>query len=385
MRARFVLAYKSRGKGKGFVKPTNPRVLLFNDDGSIIISFNGTENRAEIITPAVDNEFGTEFREVIFDEIKQKSQVNLNLRSCLNCHHAYKDDPASGRVNWGSYRIWDYFYGSHDDSFALSNQETSVKEEMENLKAFLAIAPSHKIYSRLVKLEERYPITFDDSRGNINPSKNPRPNLELNQLLHIRNARRIADQLKNTKSFESLRHFLLMMFMPECRKQVREIELHFKNDKKMNFGDFVNALSSIEPHASLMSSFPHNKVDYVRDGDEQSIPLIYALDQLVGSHFSHQGQIASNWPLNFDNNDRHSYSPFSTGNKIDSNFIQVFLFATDDILFQHYLSKPQSFYTQQFKKCSPEIVDLAKNEIQSSRAAPRQRAQAVVAACHARY
>src|SRR5690606_3549658 len=120
-----------------------PRVLMFNQDASTVITFNGDESQdagsmIELMT------YNKESRTYAFHEIEFSDEVKIhkNPAKCLTCHGT------TPRPIWDHYNTWEGAYGRDDDRLTL--------EEKRYLDQFIAGAPTHPRYRVLQNLEEVY-------------------------------------------------------------------------------------------------------------------------------------------------------------------------------------------------------------------------------------
>jgi hypothetical protein len=133
----------------------NPRVVLFNGDASLAISFNGDpsqEGYEAIEIMNFDNDkLAFEFEEIVFEKdladrenylllqnLKQEieglkdrsTRSGINPKVCLACH---RENP---RPNWESYPIWPGVFGQSDDNlYVFNDQESKAATEFVRRKS----------------------------------------------------------------------------------------------------------------------------------------------------------------------------------------------------------------------------------------------------------
>ena len=112
-RENYVLIYNSpSAQGSSFAFP---RVLLFNEDASLVITFNGDPNQRgyqHLETVQYLKEEGRwEFYDLSF-EGEQPELSGANPRACTICHQDSARTNIDPRPNWEPYNIWPRVYGS---------------------------------------------------------------------------------------------------------------------------------------------------------------------------------------------------------------------------------------------------------------------------------
>lgn len=112
MRRKYVLIYDSRNKIQ-YASPDQPRILLFNQDSSMAIAFEGVPNPAHKSTAEIihfDRQKETfNFATLSFSE--GTATLDKNPKICASCHHE--------RPIWDSYPHWPGIYGgTHTKSVA---------------------------------------------------------------------------------------------------------------------------------------------------------------------------------------------------------------------------------------------------------------------------
>ncbi len=197
LKANFTLMHESRSLQAA--TPENPRAILFNDDGSLVLTFNGHEgqrggNRIEIMTfEEATARFAV--KTIEFSPAKAKPTFDEQPQNCFGCHGRIADDL---KPIWDPGLVWRGAYGSRDDSFAMLN-DSEMKAEAQSYFDFAATTSTHK---RFRSLDFSRPIGGGD-RSSITSH----PNLRLGLILMRQQAKRVARQL-NERAPESLRETL---------------------------------------------------------------------------------------------------------------------------------------------------------------------------------
>jgi mono/diheme cytochrome c family protein len=111
-RGEYALVYKSRSLQEASFQ--NPRVLMYNADSSLVISFNGHPSQKGFDQLEVmsfnQKSKSFEFREINFaTRTRGGALPEVNPPKCLRCHG---DSP---RPIWDGYPLWPGLYGSQDD------------------------------------------------------------------------------------------------------------------------------------------------------------------------------------------------------------------------------------------------------------------------------
>lgn len=138
--------------------PANPRVVLFDQDAKLVISFNGEVgergyDRIELMS-FDDSMKSYDFREIKFFgdsntagtyEISESGGVGGR---CLNCHGQ------NALPIWDSYPFWPDYYGSlpHNGLWDARILEGIQQGEIQRFTDYLATARSHERYSVLTEL-----------------------------------------------------------------------------------------------------------------------------------------------------------------------------------------------------------------------------------------
>ena len=116
MRKNALLAYDSRGLNRELVTLATPRIVLFNEDASLVLALTRNPGKKRIETGRDRLEISRfdpkarrfEFMELTFDGVNSpfSRPVPKNPATCLGCHG---QDP---RPLFHDYNTWPGFYGS---------------------------------------------------------------------------------------------------------------------------------------------------------------------------------------------------------------------------------------------------------------------------------
>ena len=144
-----LLVYDSHGLKMKLASPQTPRVILFNEDSSLILAFSRP--------PTTQNEKAKDTLEVInFNSVSDRfemrdillgakvaaegfSSVPVNPSVCLSCHGR------NPRPLFQDYNAWPGMYGS----FSQKGASGAGTKEYNNLAAFLKIQPQMQRYDLL--------------------------------------------------------------------------------------------------------------------------------------------------------------------------------------------------------------------------------------------
>lgn len=199
MRSNIALVYRSRSIQGG--SPENPRAILFTDDGSTVVSFNGLESQRggdhiEIVSfdPAAAR---FQFSTIAFSA-GAKAQVVENAQNCLGCHGR---NDADLHPVWDPGLVWRGAYGSQNDAFS----DPAVQDEGRAYAAFVAGAS---------KLPRYRSLDFINIIG-ASPRIENRPNLRLGLIRMRQGVKRIARQIFEISNEAKIRDGIKMML--ECK------------------------------------------------------------------------------------------------------------------------------------------------------------------------
>lgn len=221
-RKQAVLVFKSGSLQEG--RPLLPRVLLFNEDASLVITFNGDSSQygfESLETMSFNyRKYSFEFEEFIFsDDLKDRhlylenqklfEQLNalydrelrsgVNARMCLGCHRE------NARPNWEAYPFWPGVYGqAHKESLNLQFLALGTNfgtGELDHFNQLLATYKSNPRYKQVAAFEAM----------GIYQNETDETNTQFNELLARLNFLRLLRDLKchpNYKNFEKYEGFI---------------------------------------------------------------------------------------------------------------------------------------------------------------------------------
>ena len=193
-RSRYTLLFDSRSlHGSSFERP---RVLLYGDDASFIVSFNGEPSQAAfrgLETMEFDRERKVfNYREILFPAAPGQPVMisEANPPKCLKCHTS----PA--RPIWDSFPSWPGAYGE-------KYRAQLTTAEAAGLAALLRDWKTHPRYRHLVGLDNyARPETFSPSvRTRYENAEQESPNTELTVLLARQHFTAILAELRSNPAF----------------------------------------------------------------------------------------------------------------------------------------------------------------------------------------
>jgi mono/diheme cytochrome c family protein len=138
-----VLVYKSRSIQPGTV--TDPRVILYCDDGKLLLAYSGNKTLANGNSLEVIH-FDDSTKKFNFTEVTFKPnhpQYAKNPEVCLHCHGADRPHP-----NWDAYNLWPGVFASAEGEIYVGS-----KEDHEFTAFLLAHKGKTDRYSPLIGLE----------------------------------------------------------------------------------------------------------------------------------------------------------------------------------------------------------------------------------------
>ena len=182
LRANFTLMHESRSLQEG--EPGAPRAIVFNDDGSLVMSFTGSDrirggNRFEIMT---FDEKAARFdvKTIEFSRVA-KATFNEAPQNCFGCHGRIENDL---HPVWDPGLVWRGAYGSRDDSFELAQSDSEIRQEADNYVSFMKNAGTNARYR---------PLDLEQKIGEGDRTKiEAHPNLRLGLILMRQQAKRVA-------------------------------------------------------------------------------------------------------------------------------------------------------------------------------------------------
>lgn len=208
LRSQYVLMFHSRGlQGASYARP---RVLMFGDDATLVVTFNGDD--AEPGYDAVETmEFDASSSNFLFREIRFNGSGSgpmiseINPSRCRACHGT----PA--RPVWDTPPSWPGAYGER-------YQLGLSRDEAKGIREFLAIQPTHARYKSLLspdRFAERDTYVTSATATYNGRSVEP-PNARLSSLLTRLNTRVIMAGLVDRPAYASHRFVLLAAAEGDC-------------------------------------------------------------------------------------------------------------------------------------------------------------------------
>lgn len=184
-----------------------PRAVLFNEDASTIITFNGDASQEagsmiELMTYDKENRTYA-FHEIEFSE---KVIVHENPAKCLTCHGT------TPRPIWDHYNKWEGAYGADDDRLTL--------EEKNHLDQFILSARTHPRYQVLQDLEKVYKPSHDSIRNGMTERVMGQPNRFFTMKLYQQQFQKMAVEIKSRPQFQELSP-LIAYFTGKCYSSPR--------------------------------------------------------------------------------------------------------------------------------------------------------------------
>ena len=187
LRSRYTLMYRSRSlQSASFLAP---RAILFEDDGSFAVSFNGGDARVRGHDKLEAMQFRAETARWEFREIDFSSGAPIlseaNPRKCLECHQSARRADVDPRPNWEPYFFWPGAYGGVDGQpgrtmagnpygdpegqAMLALLAAEQMQEPAQLEAFHRdVKPSHPRYRTLGEFVARRTLDLTDALTDLN-------------------------------------------------------------------------------------------------------------------------------------------------------------------------------------------------------------------------
>lgn len=199
-----------------------PRVILFNDDASFILTFNSDSSTFETVT------FDTKADRFLFREISfAEGRVNFgetNPQKCLDCHQVGKknEDAVDPRPIWEPYPVWPGAYGAQQSNIFNDNRiyendtgtsfgeqiQSDAEAEYDQFLTFISNFQNHDRYKYLVI---RPPNQYRQANGHI-----VLPRIELfTDLIMNLNLERQARILTSYNSFKNKRESFIRQALCE--------------------------------------------------------------------------------------------------------------------------------------------------------------------------
>jgi hypothetical protein len=219
LRKNFTFVYDSRSPFRSGISPEFPRVILFTDDGRLVLTFIGDERQPGfdlLETMSFDYESATfELHAYLLPAAERKSwRPSPEEARCARCHGA------DARPIFDSYPLWPGYYGSVQDTFP---HDRIGQKEAKNYAAFSAGAAKTGVYKDLIypagSPVSPYldPRLFHDNTVTLQPKLFPYlPNARLGIALTELNRQRIYRKLAAGEGFAANEKRMLAMLL-ECR------------------------------------------------------------------------------------------------------------------------------------------------------------------------
>jgi len=285
-RSSYTLMFRSQSLQSA--APNSPRVIMFGNDASLILGYNGDsklhkgkaeENpfyKLEVIQFRKDKA-AFEFHEISFPTpSNQKAKVHFsqtNPKKCLRCH---RQDP---RPNWKHYNRWPGAYGGHGDFSDASEIEPG---ERENLEQFLKNKKKDPRYRILVGLEKGYKI--DGIRGTAAQHNN-----EFTSRVAQHNFQRVVRLMRATPHYSHYKYAIMAAVLCKVRG--------------------ANFVSSYIP-STIRGWHDGNKpIKSSRSQPKDPTPYIYVAEDELRYIFERRGYPIDDWFMNFKSN---TFNRFAT-------------------------------------------------------------------------
>lgn len=323
---KFTLIYESQSLQRHGASKKWPRVLRFNTDGTLALTYTcdpsaPDHNTVEVI--AFDEaKRKYDFLHTVFSDAQEKHTVK-NHRSCLACHGGSDPHP-----NWAQYPTWKGAYGSNDDRVSFFRQgdkvngTTDLEKETQSYIEFREAQRDNPCYATL-------PWPDNSSKGFHNypyiiqakaPNYNYRPNAHFTIIHSRRNAQRLARKFEDHPAFERHKYAILAT--------------------ALGCSSFDDELDSAYERLSIKSD---------------SLPAL----QRIGAAFGFYG---SDWSLTFSKTPMLTYSKFDTAQWEMGEFVASVLLrdlAQSDLElrpFDRRVNRMSALFGQKFM-CVDEVAD----------------------------
>jgi hypothetical protein len=213
MRENFTLMHHSNSLHSDTTTFDSPRAILFDNDASTIVAFNGKSNFAEVIQ--FDSEVGSyTFTNIVEEKTNNRSSLKMDSDSsaCAGCH------TNALRPNWDPYFFWEGAYGSEDDSYTENGDEL---REVKKLIPKLGPKSTTPRYRHLLNVEKILgPTTLSNGISRLDSQSKllmmaSKPNMSLLLLLAQQNTTRVAKLLMNASNYKRDK-FLIAATLAGC-------------------------------------------------------------------------------------------------------------------------------------------------------------------------
>ena len=218
LRENFTFVYDSRSPFRSSISPQYPRVVLFTDDGRLLLTFTGDPGKPGfnlLESMAYDDQAARFHLQAYLLPAAERTgwRPAADAANCSGCHGA---DP---RPIFDSYPLWPGFYGSVLDTFF---HDHIGRKEQRNYRAFLAGPAKTGVYSELIFLRGSPVTPYLDPRRvhhntvELDPKAFPFvPDARLGMALTELNRKRIYRKLASAPGFQAHEKRLLAELL-EC-------------------------------------------------------------------------------------------------------------------------------------------------------------------------
>ncbi|MBV8567944.1 MAG: hypothetical protein JO273_21050 [Methylobacteriaceae bacterium] len=218
LRSNFTFVYDSRSPFRSSISPDRPRVILFSNDGRLVLTYTGDASQpgADLLeTMSFDDKASKfELHAFLLPAAERRDwRPTPEAANCASCHGA------DARPIFDAYPLWPGFYGSVLDTFPRDRAGLAEEKEYE---AFLAATAKTEPYRSLI-FRPGSPVSpyLDPSRFRENVSQfGPQafpfmPSARLGMALTDLNRARIYRKLSEGKDFKGHEKQLLAELL-EC-------------------------------------------------------------------------------------------------------------------------------------------------------------------------
>jgi|GEM_PF-3742974 len=222
-RSHFTLMHKSFSLQAGQYE--NPRAILFGEDASLVLRFNGHARQrggraVEVLS------FDHEKEEFDLYHIEFPYQGNQSIQKnparCLNCHAAAPKPYGTIKPIWEVYPRWPGAYGSFNDHIFLQRDSLKKEDKISNSEWPPLIEEGQKFFQfkELAKNHPRYQFLVFDDQKKYSPYRDNhagtefnnlgiRPNFLLGVLLMGHQTKRLKRLMVETPVFKKFKFSLL--------------------------------------------------------------------------------------------------------------------------------------------------------------------------------
>jgi cytochrome c553 len=238
LRAHYALVFRSRSLQDASY--ANPRAILFGDDASLVITFNGhpSERGYDAVETMEFNASSSsfQFREIRFGDLGAPPAVSeANPVRCTVCHGT----PA--RPIWDTPPGWPGVYGERYHSGLSAQEARGVRE-------YLALQPAHPRYRELIgsrRFAERETYVTNSTTSYNGLTTEP-PNARFSALLTQLNTRAIMATLRSQPGYEAHRYVLLAAAERDCGPLADLYPPGFRASLGVQLREFLGALARVD-------------------------------------------------------------------------------------------------------------------------------------------